>query len=656
MGIRFFGGLRHQTPPCKDTPHHVAPFQNFWDGATLWGMIHTPPAPDPFSFSKFKSGLKASIGHIAPSFRLAYRSAPKLCIGITAVTLLSAVMPLGIAYMGKMIVDAIVAKNMADTLYFVGIEAALILIQSLILRVLFLLQSLLGAKLGADVNGLILEKAVTLELRHFEDSEIYDKLTNARRYASTRPVAMVTDLLQLIQNSLTFLGYIGLLLAFNAWIVLALILAAIPAAISEMRFSNATFRLRNWRSPETRRLNYLEWILATDEHVKEVKILGLSTLFLGRYKQLSNQFYLEDKKLMTRRSIWAYCLSILATCTFYIAYGLMAIAAALGRMSLGDLTMYVMAFRQGQQAFQSCLTAIGNMYEGNLYMSNLFDFLAIETREVSPALPQETAGLTPAGSKPPSPFLEEGLRFENVGFCYAGKTTWALRHITLFIPKGESLALVGHNGAGKSTFIKLLCRLYEPTEGQILLDGKDIQDWNLTLLRQRMGVVFQDFNQYQLSFRENVGLGNVNQMGDESRILKSIEEGGASDVLASMTKGLDTSLGRWFNAGVELSGGQWQKVALSRGFMREDADILILDEPTASLDAVAEQAVFERFQALTRGKTSILISHRFPTVRMADRIVVIEQGRIVEEGTHSDLLAHAGRYAHLFSLQAKGYA
>lgn len=598
-----------------------------------------------------KSGFKASVGHILPSLKLAYRSAPQLCVGITLVTLVSAGTPLGVAYLGKLIVDAIVAKNTALTLQWVLCEAGLIVFQSLVLRLLFLQQSLLGAKLGADVNRLILEKAVTLELRHFEDAEIYDKLTNARRYASLRPVAMVTDLLQLIQNMLTFLGYIALLWVFSGWVVLALVMAAIPAAISEMRFSNATFRLRNWRSPDTRRLNYLEWVLATDDHVKEVKVLGLSQLFLGRYIRLAAQFYQEDKKMAIHRSVWAYVLSLLATGTFYISYGVMALGAAVGRISLGNLTMYVMAFRQGQQAFQSCLTAIGNMYESNLYMSNLFEFLAIETQEVRSghvgvAAPADTAS---------SHGSELGIRFENVGFCYAGKTTWALRHIDLFIPKAQSLALVGHNGAGKSTFIKLLCRLYVPTEGRILLDGIDLQSWDLEALRKRIGVVFQDFNQYQLNLRENVGLGSVTHMDDDTRILNAIDEGGASDVLAELGDGLNTPLGRWFNAGVELSGGQWQRVALSRGFMREESDILILDEPTAALDAVAEQAVFERFQALTKGKTSILISHRFPTVRMADRIVVIEQGGIIEEGTHDSLMQAAGRYAELFALQAKGY-
>lgn len=601
---------------------------------------------------RVKSGLKASIGHILPSLKLAYQSAPQLCVGITVVTLISAGTPLGVAYLGKLIVDAIVAKNTALTMQWVFCEAGLIVFQSLILRLLFLQQSLLGAKLGADVNRLILEKAVTLELRHFEDSEIYDKLTNARRYASLRPVAMVTDLLQLIQNALTFFGYIALLWVFSGWVVLALILAAIPAAISEMRFSNATFRLRNWRSPDTRRLNYLEWVLATDDHVKEVKVLGLSQLFLGRYTRLAAQFYQEDKKMAIRRSVWAYLLSLLATGTFYISYGVMALGAAFGRMTLGNLTMYVMAFRQGQQAFQSCLTAIGNMYESNLYMSNLFEFLAIETQEVVQGVHAPVSDQPDMRS---SIAVEAGIRFENVGFCYAGKTTWALRHMDLFIPKGQSLALVGHNGAGKSTFIKLLCRLYTPTEGRILLDGIDLQAWDLEALRKRIGVVFQDFNQYQLNLRENVGLGSVAHMEDDTRILNAIDEGGASDVLAGLAEGLDTPLGRWFNAGVELSGGQWQRVALSRGFMREESDILILDEPTAALDAVAEQAVFERFQALTKGKTSLLISHRFPTVRMADRIVVIEQGRIIEEGTHATLMALGGRYAELFSLQAKGY-
>jgi ATP-binding cassette subfamily B protein len=320
----------------------------------------------------------------------------------------------------------------------------------------------------------------------------------------------------------------------------------------------------------------------------------------------------------------------------------MAIGAAAKRLTLGELTLYVVAFRQGQQAFQASLAAIGSLYEDGLYMSNLFSYLGVETR--------------PARLLAEGPMREEeGVRFEHVGFQYPGSERWALRDVSIFIPRGQSLALVGQNGAGKTTFIKLMTRLYEPTEGRVLLDGRDLRSWDLETLRRRVGVIFQDFNEYQLEVRENVGFGSVEHVEDAPRVERAVDRGGAADLVKTLGKGLETQLGRWFKDGVELSGGQWQKIALARAFMREEADILVLDEPTAALDAEAEHAVFERFRALTQGRTTILISHRFPTVRMADRIVVLEEGRIVEEGTHGDLVAAGARYAQLFSLQAQGY-
>ncbi|RYZ49539.1 MAG: ABC transporter ATP-binding protein, partial [Proteobacteria bacterium] len=336
---------------------------------------------------------------------------------------------------------------------------------------------------------------------------------------------------------------------------------------------------------------------------------------------------------------------LLATITFYGCYLIMAIQAADGVLSLGNLTLYVIAFRQGQQSFQSCLTAIGGMYGHNLYMSNLFSFLEISTLH---AKAPKGASVLPARA-------EKGIRFESVGFRYPGRDQWALRGINLYIPEGKSLALVGHNGAGKTTFIKLICALYLPTEGRILLDGKDLRDYEQVELQKRIGVIFQDFNQYHFSLRENIGMGSVANLGDEARIDRAVTRVGADEILKGMNEGLDTMLGRWFSNGVDLSGGQWQKIALARAFVREEADILILDEPTSALDAEAEQKIFERFQQLAKGRTTILISHRFPTVRIADHIVVIEGGQLVEEGNHEALLNANGRYAELFALQAKGY-
>jgi ATP-binding cassette subfamily B protein len=594
--------------------------------------------------------LRESFAHAPRTLRLVWRSSPAGTLALGLLTVVAAVVPLGIAWVGKVIMDAVVAGSRDATLRWVLVELGLVALQSLLMRALGLIRALLGARLSVDINVLILEKAIGLDLRHFEDPDFYDQLTRARREASSRPLSVITETFQLVQNVITLAGYVALLVRFSGLAVVGLVLAAVPATLVEMKFSATAFRLRNWRSPEARRMNYLEHVLANDNYAKEVKLFGLGPVLLDRYKELGETFYREDRRLAVQRAGWAWGLSLLATVAFYGSYAFMAVEAARGLLTLGNMVLYVMAFRQGQQAFQSILSAVGGMYEDNLYMSNLFTYLegTPEGAAPKPSLPalvekvEETSG-------------EKGIRFENVGFRYPGKEVWALRGLDLFVPRAQSLALVGHNGAGKTTFIKLLTRLYQPTEGRILLDGKDLQDWDLDVLRRRMGVVFQDYNQYQLNVRDNVGLGSVEHREDEARIGRAVERGGATEVVQALGGGLDTQLGRWFKGGAELSGGQWQKIALSRAFMREEADILVLDEPTAALDAEAEHAVFERFKSLAEGRTSILISHRFPTVRMADRILVLEGGHILEQGSHADLLAQGGRYAHLFSLQAQGY-
>jgi ATP-binding cassette subfamily B protein len=592
--------------------------------------------------------LRESARYIRRALGLVWKSSPGLTSAYGLIVVVGAVLGPAIAFAGKRIVDSVVSGSRTDTLRWVGFELALVVAQATISRGGGLVRSVLGSRLGNDINIAILERAQTLELRHFEDPEFYDRLTRARREASSRPLSLVSEAFSFVQSVLTLAGYAALLVRFNGWLVFVLMVATIPATIAEMKYSKQGFRMRNWRSPDARKLNYLEYILANDKHAKEIKLFGLGPLFLGRYKELAERFHHEDTKLMIRRTIVTYVLSLFATLAFYGAYAVMAVFAALGRLTLGNMTMYVLAFRSGQQSFQSILSGIGAIYEHNLYMSNLFAYLDADIDVHLPApTPKRDATLVAA---------ERGIRLVDVSFRYPGQDKWVLRHIDLFIPKGQSVAIVGQNGAGKTTLIKLLTRLYEPTEGRIYLDGKDLREWDHPALLARFGVVFQDFNQYQLKFRENVGVGAVEHLADEGRVVRATERGGAEPVLSGLAEGLETQLGRWFQKGAELSGGQWQKIALARGFMREDADILVLDEPTAALDAEAEHAVFERFQELTKGRTTIIISHRFPTVRMADRILVVEGGSIAEDGTHAALVAADKTYARLYELQARGYS
>jgi ATP-binding cassette, subfamily B, bacterial len=421
-----------------------------------------------------------------------------------------------------------------------------------------------------------------------------------------------------------------------------LLLAGLPSFIAEAKFSGDAFRLFRWRSPETRMQMYLETVIAREDHAKEVKLFELGPRLLERYRSIFQKVFREDRALTIRRDTWGFFLGLVSTAAFYAAYAWVAVSAVRGQITLGQMTMYVLLFRQGQAAVSAILSAIGGMYEDNLYLSTLYEYL---DTPVAPA-----SGTVTTGSAPGS-----GLSFEQVSFTYPGANEPAVRDVSFTLRPGESLALVGENGSGKTTLIKLLTRLYLPDSGRILLDGTDLVDWEPATLRRRIGVIFQDFARYQLKVGENIGAGDVTHFEDEARWREAAGLGMAAPFIDELPGGYSTQLGKWFKDGRELSGGQWQKIALSRAFMREDSDILVLDEPTAAMDARAEAQVFEQFQALARSRMVILISHRFSTVRMADQILVIEGGRVLERGSHEALMQLGGHYAGLFALQAKGY-
>ena len=582
------------------------------------------------------------------AIELVWQTSRSLALWMAVLTLIAGVLPAAVAYVGKLIVDAVVAAmeapdhDLTQVYTYVAYEAGLVVALAATQRGIAAASSLLRARLGQRVNEMILDKAQTLSMAQFEDSEFYDKLTRARREASQRPMALVTKTFGLIQNSISIASFAALLVQFSPWAIAILVIGALPVFIAEAKFSGQAFQMFRWRSPDRRMQMYLETVLAREDSIKEVQLFNLGPTFLGRYRSIFTKLFKEERLLTLRREGWGFALGILGSIAFYGAYAWVVFETATGVLTLGEMTMYLLVFKQGQSAVSAMLTSISGMYEDNLYLSNLYEYLdQPTTRE---------AGHLTQGVKP-----GDGIRFENVSFAYPGATRPALSHINLHVKPSESLALVGENGSGKTTLIKLMTRLYAPTQGRVLLDGSDLQDWSVEALRERVGVIFQDFVRYQLLVGENIGAGDVEHFGDHARWAESADKGQAAPFIETMPNGYNTQLGRWFKDGQELSGGQWQKIALSRAFMRQGADLLVLDEPTAAMDAQAEADIFAQFQEYAANKMAIVISHRFSTVRYADQIVVINSGEILERGNHDELLAQNGRYAHLFNLQAAGY-
>jgi ATP-binding cassette subfamily B protein len=595
-----------------------------------------------------------------PAFlQLVWRTSPALTLAQCALRIVRALLPVLSLYVGKLIIDEVVllvqaprpaggmqewiASGLLDHIgLLLALEFGLAVLSDVLGRAGALLDSLLSERLSTATSLRLMEHAAALDLEDFEDSELQDRLERARRQASGR-MTLMSQLFGQAQDVITVASFAAGLAIYAPWLIALLAVALLPAFLGEAHFNAQSYTLNYLRTPERRELDYVRQSAASVETAKEVKIFGLSAFLIERYRALSAELYEANRRLALRRAAVGGVLTTIGTVAYYVAYAYIVWRTLHGEFSIGDLTFLAGSFRRLRTLLESLLVGFSSVAGQALYLDDLFSFFEIRPEIVSPPNPRPV----------PNP-IREGFTFDDVGFRYPGAERWAVRHLSFTLAAGEVLALVGENGAGKTTIVKLLARLYDPDEGRILLDGHDLREYDLFALRAGIGVIFQDFVRFHLTASDNIAVGRIDAREDRERIAAAARESLADEVIASLPKGYDQMLGKRFRTGVDLSGGQWQKIAIARAYMR-DAQVLILDEPTAALDARAEFEVFQRFKDLARGLTAVLISHRFSSVRMADRIIVLADGAVESMGTHEALLAAGGRYAELFELQAAGY-
>ncbi|WUV58481.1 ABC transporter ATP-binding protein/permease [Amycolatopsis sp. NBC_01480] len=598
--------------------------------------------------ARMKTSVAGTVRGLPKVARLTWQASPPLTIVLTLVTVVSGLLPTATAYIAKLLLDSVVAAiqhrgGTGDivriTLFQFGVLAATAISSAFTT----IAQSLLQERMALTIRHRVMAHSSELHLAYFEGSTSYDMLRQATQEAPTRPLSMMNSALGLGRTAITFGSMIALLVSISPLLALVALLAPVPAFISQSKYGSRAFWLTFLMSPIKRRMDYLSSLVTTDTYAKETKLFGLGPYFVDRFRRLGLVSYARQRKLTINRNISSTSWGLLSTLVGSAIALYIALEAVGGQLTLGDLALYTAAATSVQASVSGLFTAFSGMYENNLYLDTLYRFLDTKPEIVAPPSPR------------PMPSTVEGhIRFESVSFSYPGADEAALTGVTFEIRPGETIAVVGRNGAGKSTLFKLLCRLYDPTGGRILLDGVDIREYDPDELRTRISAMFQDYVTYQGTAAENIGLGDLTRLEDRPHIEDSARRAGADERIERLPSGYDSPLGRWFDQGVSLSGGEWQKIALARAFQRE-APILILDEPTSALDAQAEHDLFARLRSLAEGRTTLYISHRFSTVRQAERILLLDHGKVAEYGTHEELMAAGAGYAELFTLQAQAY-